>query len=190
MHAKPALLALAAAATAPLAANEVTVYRDRGFSGPAVAVSEANPDLRLVWPVNSIRVAAGTWELCPERNFRGRCITLSSSSPNLAMTHGWRGRLQSIRPVGDSGWGGGWSGWGQVPSDNRSMRGMASEYFPQPASRGYRVEACPGGLASAACVQRSADSFCRSGGWNRSAFQRTETVRGRNYLADVLCTRS
>lgn len=182
---------LLAVLAAPTAAQEATIYRDRGFSGPAMAASQAQPDLRLAWPVWAIRVASGTWELCPDRNYRGRCITVNASSPDLGMSHGWRGQLRSMRPVGDDGWGGsGGSGWGQIPSDNRSMRGMASEYFPQPASRGYRVEACPGGLASAACAQRSADSFCRSGGWTRSAFQRTETVRGRNYLADVLCTRS
>jgi hypothetical protein len=70
------------------------------------------------------------------------------------------------------------------------MRGMASEYFPQPASRGYRVEACPVGPATANCAQKNADSFCRDGGWNRAAYQRMETVGGRNYLADVLCVRA
>lgn len=147
---------------------------------------DAKPDLRLASPVNAIRVASGTWELCSERNFFGRCITMNASSPNLAASHGWRGQLRSMRPVSDSGWGGG-SGWGQVPSDNRSMRGMASEYFPQPATRGYRVEACPGGSATAVCAQRNADSFCRSGGWNRAAYQRMETVSGRVFLADLLC---
>ncbi len=185
------LAAILAVLATPALANEATIYRDRGFSGPAMAASQPQPDLRLAWPVWSIRIASGTWELCPDRNYRGRCITVTRTSPDLGMSHGWRGQLRSMRPIGDGGWGGGGgSGWGQVPSDNRSMRGVASEYFPQPARRGYRVEACPGGNASPACAQRNADSFCRAGGWTRAAFQQMETVRGRVFLADVLCTRS
>ncbi|WP_448582035.1 beta/gamma crystallin-related protein [Thermaurantiacus sp.] len=201
------LLALVGASAA---ANEATIYRDRGFSGPAMAARDAKPDLRLAWPVNSVRIVSGTWELCPERGYRGRCITVNRSSPNLAASHGWSGQVGSMRPLGGSGWGGsggsggsGWggsggsggSGWGGsggsggglMPSDNRSLRGSASEYFPSPANRGYRVEACPGSSVTFQCAQRNADNFCRGSGWNRAAHQRPETIRGRVYLADVLC---
>ena len=43
---------------------EATIYRDAGYRGPAVFIGEAKPNLGLAWPVNSIRVPNGRWELC------------------------------------------------------------------------------------------------------------------------------
>ena len=69
----------------------------------------------------------------------------------------------------------------------RSLRGMASEYFPDPALNGRRIEV-PGGSGNG--MINAANNFCSRAGWTRSAYQRLETVRGRVYLADVLCVRS
>jgi hypothetical protein len=185
-HAGAAEIALWATAAM---ADEATIYRDQGFSGPAVAIERANPDLKLGFPIQSIRVRSGTWELCPERNFRGRCLTVTGDTVNLRAAYGWQGRLQSIRPVADSGWGGP-GGGGGGGGQQQSLRGMASEYFPRPYEGGRRVPACPRGSATAACAQENANSFCKRAGWTRSAYQRIETERGTNYLTDVLCVRS
>ncbi|WP_448580124.1 beta/gamma crystallin-related protein, partial [Thermaurantiacus sp.] len=128
-------LSILIAAGAPAAANEAIIYRDTGFSGPAVNVTSARSDLGLRYNVNAIRVQSGRWELCPERNFRGRCIMVSRSSPNLFAQYGWAGPLGSMRPAG---WGGG-SGGGGGQFDNPSLRGMAAEFFPRPADRGGRI---------------------------------------------------
>ena len=164
--------------------DSATIYRDSGFRGPAVAVERANPNLRLNFPVQSIRVARGTWELCPEPNFRGRCLTVSQSTQDLRRAHNWPGPLQSMRPVGDGGWGGGGGNTGQ------SLRGMASEFFPAPRQGNARVPACPTGSATAACAAASANRFCQQQGWRGSARQLMETENRRAYLADVLCVQS
>jgi hypothetical protein len=65
---------------------------------------------------------------------------------------------------------------------------MSAEFFRAPSSNGQRVISCPQG--SAACAADSADRYCRERGWTASSYERQETVAGRNYLADVLCTRT
>jgi len=158
---------------------EAIIYREVGYQGSAVNVSEPQRNLGLAWNVKSIRVRAGRWELCERPNFRGTCRTYQSDVPMIGQP--FRGMVvQSMRPLG-------WNPPGE-PGGNPSLRGMASEFFPAPARGGYRVAACPTGTASAACAQRNADRFCAESGWRRSARQMMETVRGRAYLADVLCT--
>lgn len=70
------------------------------------------------------------------------------------------------------------------PAAGGSLRGMAAEFFPAPAERGGRVLSCVSGAA--ACAQDSARRFWGARGWPAVG---QETVGGRNYLADVLCTR-
>jgi len=68
---------------------------------------------------------------------------------------------------------------------------MAAEFFPAPGGRdGRRLLSCENGGATANCAAATADRFCKSIGWSGSASQRQETVNGRVYLADVLCTRT
>ena len=166
--------------------SEATIYRDSGYRGPAVFVGEAKSDLGLAWPVNSIRVASGRWELCERTRYRGNCRTVDRDTPMLGSV--LRGMtVQSIRPVGGGG-GGGWNP--NPPANDQSTRGSFAEFHTQPSSNGYRVPACSSGSATAACAARSADTWCRSIGWNGSAREHMETVNRREYLADVLCVRS
>ncbi|MGQ2933708.1 beta/gamma crystallin-related protein [Sphingopyxis sp.] len=164
--------------------SEATIYRDDGYRGPAVFVGEAKPNLGLAWPVNSIRVASGRWELCERTRYRGPCRTVDQNTPMLGSPV--RGlTIQSIRPVGTGG-GGGW----QPPANDQVTRGNFAEFHTQPARGNARILACEAGSANANCAARTADTYCRSIGWNGSAREHMETVSGRVYLADVLCVRS
>lgn len=167
---------------------EATIYRDAAYRGPAVFIGEAKTDLGLAWPVNSIRVASGRWELCEKTRYRGNCRTVDRDTPMLGSV--LRGMtVQSIRPVGGGGGGGG--GWNpNPPANDQSARGSFAEFHTQPSTNGYRVLACANGSATAACAARAADTWCRSIGWNGSAREHMETINRREYLADVLCVRS
>ncbi|MCW5646742.1 MAG: hypothetical protein KIT23_05910 [Sphingopyxis sp.] len=163
---------------------EATIYRDAAYRGPAVFIGEEKPDLGLAWPVNSIRVASGRWELCERTRFRGNCRTVERDTPML--NNVLRGlTIQSIRPVGT---GGGWNP--NPPANGQVARGNFAEFHTQPATGNFRVPACSSGSATAACAARTADNWCRSIGWNGSAREHMETIGGRVYLADVLCVRS
>lgn len=163
---------------------EATIYRDAGYRGPAVFIGEAKPNLGLAWPVNSVRVTNGRWELCERTRYRGTCRTVDRDTPML--NNILRGlTIQSIRPVGTGG------GWNPAPPANdQSVRGNFAEFHTQPSTGNYRVLACTSGSASSSCAARAADTWCRSIGWNGSAREHMETVGGRVYLADVLCVRS
>lgn len=164
---------------------EATIYRDAAYKGPAVFIGEAKPNLGLAWPVNSIRVASGRWELCEKTRYRGACRTVERDTPMMGNI--LRGIVvQSIRPIGTGG--GGWNP--APPASDQSARGNFAEFHTQPSTSGYRVLACTAGSSTAACAARSADTWCRSIGWNGSAREHMETVAGREYLADVLCVRS
>lgn len=165
---------------------EATIYRDVGFRGPAVFIGEAKPNLGLNWPVNSIRVKNGRWQLCERTRYRGQCRTVDRDTPML--NNFLRGlTIQSIRPVG----GGGGGDWDPAPPANdRTVRGNFAEFHTQPPTEGRRVLACTNGSGTANCAAQTADNWCRSIGWNGSAREHMETVGNRVYLADVLCVRS
>ena len=163
---------------------EATIYRDAAYKGPAVFIGEEKSNLGLAWPVNSIRVASGRWELCEKSRFRGQCRTVDRDTPMMGNI--LRGiTVQSIRPVGS---GGGWNP--NPPSNDLVARGNFAEFLTQPSQANSRVLACTRGSATANCAAQTADTWCRSIGWNGSAREHMETVAGRVYLADVLCVRS
>lgn len=157
-----------------------TIYRDGGYRGPAVFVDGDRPDLGLAWPVNSVRVSGGRWILCEKTQYRGKCRTIDADTPMLgSMLRGVT--IQSMRPEWTSGIGIG------VEANDQVVRGTFAEFHTQPASRGYRIPACPTGRATANCAARTADNYCRSIGWNGSAREHMENVGRVAYLADVLC---
>jgi len=114
---------------------EATIYRDAGYRGPAVFVGEAKTNLGLAWPVNSVRVASGRWELCEKTRYRGQCRTVERDTPMLGSV--LRGMtVQSMRPVGGGG-GGGWNP--NPPANDQSTRGNFAEFHTQPGTNGTRV---------------------------------------------------
>ena len=169
---------------------EATIYRDAAYNGPAVAVSQANNNLGLAWPVNSIRVRNGRWELCERTNFRGNCRTVDRDTLMLGSV--LRGiTVQSMRPLGGGGGGGG----GPVPpvppvTPDQTVRGRFAEFHTAPQARGARILSCRNGNSTANCAARTADAYCVSIGWNGAAVENQETVGRDVYLADVLCVRS
>lgn len=169
---------------APMGRGEATIYRDANFSGPAVFVGEAKTNLALRWSVNSIRVRSGTWELCARTRYRSPCITVSADEPNIGRFAPQMMMVQSMRPLG-------YAPPVIDPPAGTSLRGMGAEFFPAPGgSNGRRILSCSNNSGSANCAADTADSYCKSLGYGGSASQSQETVNGRIYLADVLCTRT
>ena len=156
------------------------------FTGRSLTVTRETPIFMASWQPRSVRVGGGSsWEVCEQRNFRGRCTTITGSSSNLMTQLGVSGvasvRPAEVRPT-------------LLPqpvpgAHGASLKGMAAEFFPAPERRGRRIEACNREGATAACIAREADSFCRSIGYARSANSAAQTIAGRHLLADVLCSR-
>ena len=88
------------------AGGEIVIYRDRNFDGPAVSIRQDEPNLGLVWTVDSARVHGGRWQLCERPHYQGTCMILSEDSRSL----GHR-RVQSVRMTGFQG---GWRTLGRM----------------------------------------------------------------------------
>lgn len=166
--------------------GEATIYRDADYRGPAVFVGEAKTDLGLAWPVNSVRITSGTWELCERPNFQGTCRTYDRSTPVL-LSRSSGLTIQSMRPAGAGSGGGSFIG---VEARDQVTTGAFAEFHTEPAARGYRIPACPVGRVTANCAARTADNYCRTMGWNGSAREHMQTVGRVVFLADVLCVKS
>ncbi|MBA4013128.1 MAG: hypothetical protein C0481_14780 [Phenylobacterium sp.] len=179
------------AAAAPVSAQDrmapnAQLFSGTDYQGRSLTITRETPVIPATWSPRSIRMGGGSsWEVCELPNFRGRCTVLRGSSANLQAQLGVSG-VRSIRaaaaaptPLPQPVPGGG----------GRSLKGMAAEFFPAPEVRGRRVEACNREGGAAACITRESDNFCKSIGYAGSRNGAAQTVGGRIYLADVLCSR-
>lgn len=163
--------------------GEVILFSQTNHRGHSFLVRGTRNNLVIPWAVRSVRVARGeAWDLCTRTNHRDPCHRVAESLANV----NWR--VASARPsravnlpapVPPGG------GGGQTTA---TLRGMSAEFFVAPQEFGRRVVSCASGAA--ACAEQSADRFCRDRGWTAATYHRQETVRGTNYLTDVLCTRT
>lgn len=179
--------AIALAYVAPAVAQDrmapnAQFFSGTNFTGRSLTVTGSTPIFAATWTPRSVRMGGGSsWEVCEQPAFRGRCTVVQGTSSDLRAQLGVSG-VRSVRQAANtvpppSGGGG------------QSLKGMAAEFFPAPQSHGRRIEACPGGSGSAACITQNADRFCKSIGYVRSRNSAGETVGGRIFLADVLCSR-
>lgn len=175
-------IALMLCAVAPMAGSaqrvgQITFFSQIGFRGLSFTVSGPSETVRVPFRVRSAQLAQGDmWEVCPQARYRGNCNVISTSQGNVAWT------VNSVRPVSPAV-----TLPEPIPGVGQSLRGMTAEFFPRPSDTSGRVVSCTQGTA--ACAAQAADRFCRSRGWTASAYERQETVAGRNLLTDVLCTR-
>jgi hypothetical protein len=187
---RTAWIAAAVALTLPTASaaqrpgpgsGEITFFSQIAFRGQTYTVTGPREVINIPWTVRSARLSGGgSWEICPRSGYRGKCNQVTDTQGNIAWT------VASARP--SRGGGGGGGGGPPPPASGGSLRGMSAEFHPQPAERGVRVLSCNSGAA--ACASDAANRFCRARGWTASSYERQETVSGRVYLADVLCTRT
>jgi hypothetical protein len=156
--------------------GELTLFSQPNFRGQSFTVTGPRENLGLQWTVRSLQVVRGeTWELCARTAFRTPCRQFQQSAPSLNQT------VASARPavvhMPEP-----------APPNRQSLRGMNAEFFVAPTDNGARVISCAAGTA--ACARTSANRFCRSRGWGGASFEQQQTINRRNYLADVLCTRT
>lgn len=96
-------LAVAGIALATQAAAQITLYEGEGFRGPAVTADKA------IWDFDpfgfndrarSLVVTAGTWQVCEDAQFQGRCVVLQPGNYDSLRSMGMNERISSVRPVG------------------------------------------------------------------------------------------
>jgi hypothetical protein len=100
-----ALVALGACGVAAAHVGEITLYEKAGFDGRAMTLREVTPDFSAIAfsdSAASIVVRVGSWEVCTEAQFKGRCLTLQPGIYN-GTDDAFHSRIASAREVGGSG---------------------------------------------------------------------------------------
>ena len=162
--------------------GELVFFSDLNFRGQFRGVSDSAPDLRLPFRARSYMVAPGdSWQVCANVNFRSPCANIDASRPDRGLLTFLDVRSARLTGGGE---------FSSTSYAGPSLRGMASEFFRAPESGGARVLACRTGPETASCAADTANRFCRARGYAGASFRQMETVRGRTFLADVLCTRT
>jgi len=78
----------------------LVLFDDTGFRGHSAVVTNMTSGLHVLGNrVRSAKVYGGAWELCDGDRFRGRCVTVTDSVPDLDRI-GLRDRVSSARPAG------------------------------------------------------------------------------------------
>jgi hypothetical protein len=75
----------------------IVLYEDTNYRRNPRNISDAMGAIRP-GRARSITIGFGTWEICQQPNFNGRCLVLDRSVPDLGRI-GFRDRVRSARPV-------------------------------------------------------------------------------------------
>lgn len=159
-----AVAMLAAGATA--SAAELTLFENDNFNGQRVVANDSIQNLGNSGfndKASSVVIRDGTWQLCDDAYFRGRCVTLNPGRYPSLGAMGLNDRVSSAREIG--GWGpppgrpgqgrpggrpdGGHDGWGggerAILYSNPDFRGdryvIDNEYMRDLANTGFNDRA-------------------------------------------------
>jgi len=121
-----ALLGFAAAAQAQL-----TLFEDDGFQGRRYDVQGAVDNLANTGfndLASSVVIRGGTWQVCADAYYRGRCVTLKPGEYPSLGSMGMNDAVSSAREIG---------GWGAAPQQGTAWgSGARAILFSQPGMRG------------------------------------------------------
>jgi uncharacterized protein YcfJ len=97
-----AALGIMTALLASIAAAQVTLYKQEGFHGPPFSTNNAISNLDRYGfndRASSAIVERGTWQVCEDSDFRGRCIVLRPGQYPSLGAMGLNNRISSLRRV-------------------------------------------------------------------------------------------
>lgn len=81
----------------PIGPLRLVLFDDRNFRGRSFVVDRALTAITgFANRAESVQVFGGVWQVCERANYAGRCVTVSSSVPDLGAL---RNRIGSARPV-------------------------------------------------------------------------------------------
>ena len=130
---RKALVALVAALAAGAASAQVTLYSQERFYGRSFAANQPIHNLDRSGfndRASSAIVERGTWEVCEDSEFRGRCIVLRPGQYPTLAAMGLNNRVSSLRRVG----GGRQYSYAPPPPPRAQY-----PYYPRPEERLYQA---------------------------------------------------
>lgn len=92
--------AVLGATSVAASAGDITLYTRAHLGGPAITLHEAVPDLDLQGfndKTSSVVVHKGTWEVCAEKHYKGKCMVLKEGE--YGELKGFDDMISSVREV-------------------------------------------------------------------------------------------
>jgi len=117
-----ALALVGLAAALPVLGANITFYEEEFFRGRSVAANQSVSnfaDINFNDRASSVRVASGTWQLCSDAHFRGRCTTVSAGEYPTLRSMDLNDKVSSARELDWLGGGGGGGFSGRVQMFDR-----------------------------------------------------------------------
>ena len=93
-------LLLNAAAVALAQAGDITLYTREHFGGPALQLHDSEPDLDKLGfndRTSSVIVRNGTWEVCENKHYKGKCLILEKGE--YAELKNFNDMMSSVREI-------------------------------------------------------------------------------------------
>ena len=116
---KKTALALALLAAATTASAQVTLFEHDNFNGRRFDVQSSVDNLGNSGfndVASSLLIRQGTWQVCDDAYFHGRCVTLQPGEYRSLQSMGLNDRVSSARELG---------GWGEHPQQGGNWGGGA-----------------------------------------------------------------
>jgi hypothetical protein len=166
-----------ACVTAAAAQAQIILYQNDDFKGRSLRGTDVVPNLRdsgFNDAVSSIKVLTGTWELCVDADFRGKCVVLEPGQYRSLREWRLNDRVTSLRRVrdGQGGGDGAYSGGTSVEYMRGYNDGLKGNRFdtdrhPQDYKDGYRAgeDARRGGSGSNASSREHSINRLSNGGF-------------------------
>jgi len=101
-----ALLLAAGMIFAGQGAAQITLYKDDGFQGNRVTADRTIDDFANSGfndEASSVEVRGGSWQVCSDAHFEGRCVVLRPGNYPSLGSMGMNDRISSVRPVDQYG---------------------------------------------------------------------------------------
>lgn len=105
-HSVKAVLGITMTIATSQALAQITFYEREGFRGRPFMAARTMPNLAREGfndRASSVIVQRGTWEICDDANFHGRCVILREGNYDSLARFGINDRISSVRPVNGRG---------------------------------------------------------------------------------------
>jgi hypothetical protein len=163
---------------------QIILFQNDNYRGNQWPVDGPVEKLRFDDRTSSVRVT-GTWELCEDDNFRGRCIIVNQDVPKLDRL-GFDDRLSSLRPVNGR------------PDDRRGGFNDRGRGEDRSARGGNGIRVVSGTYGGGTCRQprgnRTAELAAACDGSDRCSYSINARVIGdpafgcaKDYVAEYTC---